>query len=34
VADKRVGVSMFEKAAKERELEVLDQRLDQLGDLL
>jgi len=34
VEDKRVGVVLFEKSAKERELEVLKQKVNQLGDLL
>lgn len=32
--DKRVGVILFEKAAKERELDSLKQKVNQLGDLL
>ncbi len=34
VVDKRVGVILFEKATRERELNSLKQRVDQLGDLL
>lgn len=32
--DKRVGKKMFEKAAKERDIESLNQRIELLGGLL